>query len=68
MYCNGLNLVPYPKLNAGEQVPVERMHPTRPEESDKVKCPAILPQAGAELNEGRELIEEASLNALGDAN
>ena len=55
------------QLDAGEQVPVERVHAARAEQADEVEGAARLPQLAAELDQRRELVELAALDALGDA-
>ena len=55
------------QLDAGEQVPVERVDAARTEQPDEVQGAAGLAQAGAQLDQRRELIEFTGLDALGDA-
>ena len=55
------------QLDAGEQMPVERVHAARTQQADEVERAAALPHAGAQLDQRRELVELAALDALGDA-
>ena len=59
--------VPHAQLDAGEQVPVERVHAAGPEQADQVQRAAGLPQLGAQLDQRRQLVELPALDALGDA-
>ena len=58
---------PDAELDTGQQVPVERVDAARAEQPHQVQGAAALPEAGAELDEGGELVELAALNALRDS-
>ena len=55
-----------PELDAGQEVPVERVDPTGAQQSDEVHRPPGLPQAGAQRYQRGKLIEFTCLDALGD--
>ena len=64
---DGRDPMAHAQLDAGEQVPVERMDAARPQEPDEVEGATRLPQPGAELDQRRKLVEFTGLDALGDA-
>ena len=67
VYGDGRHLEPYPELDAGQQVPVERVHAAGAQEADEVQRTAGLPEVRPQLHQGPELVEPAGADALGDA-
>ncbi len=64
---DGRHPVPDAQLDAGEQMPVERMDAAGTEQADQVQGAAGLAKAGAQLDQRCELIKFTGLDALGDS-
>ena len=56
-----------PELDAGQQVPVDGVHPTGAEQPDQVQGAALAAECGAELRQRLQPVELAGPDALGDA-